>query len=331
MTAHLLAAASGSILTAERVAELRRSMIVDGGVNPAEIEQLFTILHEHGDNGPEEWPLLFVDALKIYLVDQVQPQGYVSTANSEWLLTRMRADRTIGRRTEFEALLAIMARARSVPDSMTAFAIGLLKDAIVEGDPRLADPSRSPGAGVSVADVDALRRILYAASGEGFGYVARREAEALFAIVEDTAARANHPSFADLFARAIGNHLLACGGPVAPEVDEALRRERWLDERQPLSGGIGRFFSRVLTCVISGDGFVDAGGGWLADSAAKAVLDAKAGPTGELIDAEEALWLKDKILGMDRTIPAVQALTTFIWSEAGCVPASLYPVLDAVA
>jgi hypothetical protein len=331
VTALFPAAASGSVLTAERISQLRNAIFVDGAVDPIEVEQLFTILQAYGDEGPADWPVLFVDAMKIYLVDQVQPEGYVSPANAEWLLTRINADRCIARRTEFEALLAIMTWARSVPDSLTEFALGLLKDAIVEGDPRLVDASRVPGAGVSATDVEALRRILYAASGEGFGHVTRREAEALFAIAEGTAARANHPSFADLFARAVGNHLLSCGGRVAPEAAEALRRERWLDERQPLSGGIARFFSRALTCVISGDGFVDASGGWLADSAAQAVLDAKAGPTGELIDAEEALWLKEKILGMDRTIPAVRALTTFIWAEAGPVPASLHPVLDAVA
>src|SRR4051794_33921202 len=70
VTALLPAAASGSALTAERITQLRRTIFVDGGVDAREIEQLFTILHAHGDEGPADWPVLFVDAVKIYLVEQ---------------------------------------------------------------------------------------------------------------------------------------------------------------------------------------------------------------------------------------------------------------------
>ena len=173
----------------------------------------------------------------------MQPEGYVSAANAEWLLQRIQADRRIGRRTEFEALLAIMAWARSVPDSLTAFALGLLKDAIVEGDPRLVDANRVPGSGFSAT---MSRRCAGSSrrSGEGFGHVTRREAESLFAIAEGSdplqppvfcgSFRSGHRQSSAVLRRARG-----------PEVDEALRRERWLDERQSLSVGIGLFLSHV--------------------------------------------------------------------------------------
>jgi hypothetical protein len=138
------------------------------------------------------------------------------------------------------------------------------------------------------------------------------------------------PGFAELFVLAVGNHVLSCAIHVASEVDEALRRERWLDGRLSAGLGIEGCFSQALTCVISGDGFIDARGGWLAKGAARAVLDAMTGQTGSLLDAGPVAWVKQRIGSADPANPATVALGRFLRSGERSV-ADLPPLLDAVA
>lgn len=298
--------------TPNRLADIRRSVFADGVASPIGIDLLFATLAAHGDDGPPGWSELFVEAITTYLVDQVDPAGYVSDANAEWLMARLSDDHRVFRKTEFAALVGVMARARSVPDRLAAFALRVLADSIVQGEGALVEPGRIAGR-VTDEDVAALRQVLYAASSEGFGFVTRAEAEQLFAIARAAGETPHAPAFDDLFARAIGNHLLSNRSHVVPAAAEALRRDRWLDERQSLSGGLGRLFSRILTCVISGDGFVNGSGGWLAQGAANTIL----GEPGEIITADEARWLAEQVAACAAGNPSVAALMAFIAEEPG--------------
>jgi hypothetical protein len=304
--------------TPERLAEVRRAVFADGIVSPIGIDLLFATLAVHGDNGPHGWSELVVDALATYVVDQVEPVGHVSEANANWLIGRLSEDHKVFRRTEFAALVAVMARARSVPDRLAAYTLRILSDSIIDGEGVLVGPGRKPGC-VTDADVVALRQVLYAAASEGFGFVTRGEAEQLFAIARAAGDTPHAPAFDDLFARAVGNHLLADRSHLVPSAAEALRRERWLDERQSLAGGLGRLFSRVLTCVISGDGFVNGAGGWLAQGAADTIL----GISGGVISPNEARWLESQIATCAPGNPSVAALMAFIAEEPGEVRAAL--------
>ncbi len=168
----------------------------------------------------------------------------------------------------------------------------------------------SGGVSMTREDLLELRRILCA----GHGPITRGEAEALMDLAEATAGQPVDAAYGELLARAVGNHLLGESCRAVPEVREALRRERWLDERVPLTGGVRRVFSRVLTCVISGDGFIDAGGGWLAQGAADAILDAVLG-SGDVIDSAEAAWLRERLARGATTNPALASLRFFLRGE----------------
>jgi hypothetical protein len=209
-------------------------------------------------------------------------------------------------------------------------AIRALADAFAGVAPAAPGLERAAAGGLTAADVEELRRALLAGSGEGSGPITRDEADALLALVDATAGRDNHPSFSDLFARALGNHLLALGEPVGPEVRESLRRDRWLDERHPITGGVRGFFARSLTCIISGDGFVNAAGSWLARGAADAVFEAKLGQAGQMIDRAEAAWLRRRLAGCESGASAVRALLDFVHDEAA-MPAMTETLLDKVA
>ena len=61
------------------------------------------------------------------------------------------------------------------------------------------------------------------------------EAEALFDIDAATAGAENHPSWRDLFVKAIANSVMAASGYATPPREEALSRDAWLDRRGDLS------------------------------------------------------------------------------------------------
>jgi hypothetical protein len=307
--------------TPERLAEIRQAVFADGVVSPLGIDLLFATVAAHGDAGPSGWPELFADAVATFVVDQSEPAGFVSDANVDWLIQRVASDHRVFCKTEFAALVEVLRRARSVPDRLVAFSLGLLRDAIVSAEGPLVEPGRRPGL-VTPADVEALRDVLYAAASEGFGHVTRAEADILFDIARAAGTADHDPGFDDLFARAIGNHLLANVSHHVPAMAEALRRERWLDERQSLTGGLGGLFSRVLTCVISGDGFVSAAGSWLARDAAQSVLASQ-----EVITRDEQAWLEAQLARCDPGSRSVRMLKSFLEREA---PASIR-ALDAVA
>ena len=96
-------------------------------------------------------------------------------------------------------------KARWVPQSLVRFALDQVKEAIIDGAGPLRVGKALGAASVSEADVDLLRRILYSFGGDGNIAVTQAEAEVLFDIDAATAEADNHPSWSDLFVKAIAN------------------------------------------------------------------------------------------------------------------------------
>ena len=78
-------------VTAEDVRSLRRAVYNDGVAEPGEVERLFAIDEGASDFDPS-WPVLFVEAVTDYLVGQVEPLGYISEENADWLIDRIASD-----------------------------------------------------------------------------------------------------------------------------------------------------------------------------------------------------------------------------------------------
>jgi hypothetical protein len=291
------------------VITLRRHYFADNAISLREGEELFTVAARVGDAGCREWYEFFSEAIGVLLIDQVQPHGYLSEENADWLIARIMQDDHVLLKSEFETLLKVMERAREVPDKLAAFALGLVKDIVISGDgTTITGEKHAPGV-VTAADVAALRRTLFVASSEGFGAVTRAEADVLFDIADATAGADNDPIFDDLFARAIGNHLLSGLGRRAPERKEALRREAWLDERRPLGSGI----AANLRGIVFG-------------KRQSAPAPAAPVPVTEVVTSEEAAWLKSRIRRDHRISSAERRLLAFLRDEA----AEMDPSLDAV-
>jgi hypothetical protein len=297
-------------ITADDVIALRRHYFADNSISLREGEELFALAERIGEADCREWHQFFSEAITVLLVDQIEPHGYLSDDNADWFIARIRADGHVLVKSEFETLLRVMERAREVPDRLATFALGLVKDIILNGDgTAITGEKHAPGV-VTNADVAALRRTLFVASSEGFGSVTRAEADVLFDIADATAAADNDPAFDDLFARAIGNHLLSGLGRRAPDRKEALRRQAWLDERRPLISGIAANFRGIV----------------FGKRQSPAPEAAPSSPATEIVTSEEAAWLKSRIRRDSNVSSAERALLTFLRNEA----AQLDPSLDAV-
>jgi len=307
---HLKHAAS---LGEAEVRSLRRLVYADDTISRAEATILLELEATLGPDAPKEWRQLLVEALSDHLVNQVRPAGYIADADAAWLIERLADASMLPGPGAFAMLLAVMERARSVPDRLAAFGLGVVAQVVLTGQGgNVTGECHAPGR-VTRADVEALRRVLYVASSEGFGQVTRAEAEVLFGIAEATIDAPNDPAFADLFARAVANHILSPGGRLPPAAAEVLRREAWLDESRPLHVGVGSFFRSAVASIVR------------REAAPAPGLEALA--TGTLspdrIDAAEAHWLAERIGRNARVSEAEHRLLAFLREETGALPAQL--------
>jgi hypothetical protein len=229
-------------VSAAAAADIRRKIYCRGApLTPADMELVFQTARQAGPAPSPEWIQLFSEAVSDYVVHQNDPPDEIPQAKSDWLAAMLKKGGGITTPSEFAMLIDVMNAARDVPPSLSAFALQEIASAVMSGrrDAFGGGDGRPAGA-VSRADVEALRSVLYAATAGSPSPITREEAEALFALAHATAGKASDPSFDDLFARAVGNYLMAAAlGPAAQK--DALQRELWLEDGEHLAG----FFSRL--------------------------------------------------------------------------------------
>lgn len=314
-------------ITAEDVLTLRRAIYNDGAAERGEVERLFALDEAAAEHDPS-WCELFTEAASDYLVNQVQPEGYISEENAEWLMARIARDGSVKTATELQLLVKILEQAKSSPERLSAFALLQVKKAVVDGEGPLSNGGALEPGRVNRAEVELMRRILYAFGGDGAVAVTRAEAEILFDINDATAQADNDPAWSDLFVKAIANFMMAASGYAVPKREEALRREAWLDAP---SGGVADVFSRMAAGGLRGflnayrqPGNEDA---W-ADRNARAEAGAA---EAEMVTAGEAEWLARRI-GRDGALHANEkALLRFIRDEAPSVHPSLQSLIAKAA
>lgn len=297
---------------AQDVLALRRNVFSDASVSRFECERLFD-LAQAGLPGDPEWPEFFIEAIADYIVEQVEPRGYLSEANADWLIGLIERDGRVWSETELELTIKIMEKAIHSPPRLVRFALDKMKDAVLRGEgPTRAGMELRPGC-VGAAEVDVMRRLLYAYGGSGQIGVSREEAEVLFEINDATLGAENDPSWNELFVKAIAHHVLAFSGVAPPPREEALRRERWLEDTDVSPLG---FFSRMLSSAPTRPD-----PGW-ADRVAF---------QPEAVSAPEALWLRERILRNGKIDPNQRALLDFIEAQADIVHPSLRDISDRAA
>jgi len=230
------------------VLAMRREVYPDGVIQPDEAERLFRLNDECPEQSPA-WTTFFVEAITDFLVNQVDPPGYVSEDNATWLINHISRKGLVSSSSEMELLVKVLEEATSAPERLERFALEQVKSAVLTGSGAARAGSELLPFRISAAEVDLLRRILYACGGDGGAAITRTEADLLFDINDAVGNADNHPSWSDLFVKAIANYLMAASDYKAPSRQEALKLEKWEDDDRVSTVD---FFSRALSGGLRG-------------------------------------------------------------------------------
>ena len=310
--------ARGNISEAD-VMKLRSATYADGKISAAEADALFA-LDGAGIAQVRAWSDFFVEAITDYLVNQAEPYGYVTAENARWLIDRVDTDGRVRSRTRLELVVHVVDRARWAPESLVRYALEQVRQAVLSGSGVLrVGTNLAPGM-IAEADIELLRRILYAFGGDGNVAITRAEAEVLFDINDAVSSGPANPQWTDLFVKAITSVMMASSSYAAPTREEALRREAWLDQHTDLTP-LG-----IVRGIISNGGLLT---GYRALTREEGALDRLERQRIEMIVNEEitegeANWLATRI-GRDGRLNANElALIAYLKKESP----KLHPSLD---
>lgn len=314
-------------LTSDDVLTMRGKFYKDGVVSADEAKNLF-FLNQKCVAKDTAWNDFFIEALTDYVVLQAEPEGYVTVENADWLIERISLDGRVETASELELLVNVLDMSRWSPVRLVAFALDQVKQAVIDGNGPVGNGQNLVAGTIGEAEVDLLRRILYAFGGDEAISISRDEAEILFDINDATKNAKNDPSWTDLFVKAIANHVLAGSGYQVPGRQEALRRGEWLDDRESVMDILGSMMSGGLRGVLDAYSKPDSEDAELL-RLEKQRLDIL---TGEKITAEEAMWLTDRI-GRDGADfdDNETALIKFLKDESPDIDPAFKTLMDKVA
>jgi hypothetical protein len=317
--------AAPPINVAAAAMELRRVIYSHDTLTRQDMDRVFDLLRKAGRNPAPECVSLFCEASADFVVHQNTPRDYIPQDKADWLVAKLSEGGGISSKAEFSMLIDVMTHALDVPESLSAFALREIKTAITNGRRDAYTVEDHPAGVVTAADVEALRAVLYAATTGTACHVTQQEAEVLFDIAHATARAQVDPAFNELFARAVGNYLMAINVHV-PSAAEALHREKWLDEEESMSG----FLSRILHSVPSAsfdvmkspeEAFED-------DIAERDGVDQVLGDESEKVTDIEADWVIAHLTREGELTTAEKRLLQFLGAEATAIPPALRSLVD---
>lgn len=303
------AAANGAI-DAEEILALRQAGWADGRIDPEEAESLFLANEQLRDPSPE-WCDLFVQALSQFVVNTVEPRGYVDQVMADELVSRIDRDGKVDSLAELELLVRVMEISTGTPPSLKAYALKQIEQAVLTGE----GPTRKGGLdpkGINAAECDLLRRTIFAAGGDRPAAVSQAEAEMLFRIKDATLYEVNAPEWRTLFVQGVANYLLGFGGHEPLSQERAAELDRFMRAE---GAGVGGFLARALTSKPDFGGF----GSLLGSSDEPAYLDSwdDAADSAAQFDAAEQTWLHDRLEADEELDEMEKALIAFIDAETG--------------
>lgn len=171
-------------ITANEISELRRLGWADGRMSPDEAESLF-VTNETLDQPGPEWCDFFVEALTSFMLDTVEPRGYIDAEMADELIARIDRDGRVGTMAELELLVRVIEVARSVPQTLRAYALRQIEEAVIMGDGPTRHGCLDP-CGINQTEVALLRRMIFGSGSEAPAGVSKAEAEMLFRIKDAT-------------------------------------------------------------------------------------------------------------------------------------------------
>ncbi len=303
----LRAAADGAI-GADEILALRRAGWADGQMTPEEAEALF-IANDQLDQPSREWCDFFVEALGEFIINTVEPRGYVDQAMADELIAQIDRDGRVGTLAELELLVRVLERATSVPAVLKVYALSQIEQAVLGGEGPTRHGELDP-AGITASECALLRRMIFAPASDAPAGVSQAEAEMLFRIKDATLYDANAPEWESLFVQGVASFLIGFAGTEPLPAQRAAELERFMASE---GAGIGNFLARMLGAEVENE-VAGAFGSLLDLGAAASEPDSDEAPA---LDAEEERWLVDHIEADEELDPLEKALLAFIAQETG--------------
>lgn len=303
-------AADGAI-TPDEILSLRRDGWGDGKIVPDEAEAIFAI-NDAIAAPSAEWSDFFVEALGEFIINAVEPKGYVSEAQADWLIGRIDHNGKLDSLTELELLVRLAERALSVPQSLRDYALAQIEQAVLTGE----GPTRRGGTlekgNVTKGEADLLRRLLFASGSDRPAGVSRAEAELLFRIKDATLGADNAPEWKRLFVQGVGNYLAGFTSYQPVSRERAAELESFMNDTRSSLGG----FARRLGKSFLRDDFFDVAADALGGQRSDPGLDERIG-SARKVDLTEQTWLEARIDGNGQVDEYDAALLEFLAEESG--------------
>lgn len=300
-------AAAEGVLDAAEILELHGEAWRDGRIDPEEAETLF-LANEQLANPDPEWTDFFVEALSHFIVNTVEPQGYVDQEMADELLARIDRDGRVDSIAELELVVRVLEKSTSTPPNLRAYVLNQLENAVVHGE----GPTRHGALalqGVNPIEASLLRRAIFAPGSERPAGVSKAEAEMLFRIKDAALHEPNSPEWQKLFVQGVANFLLGFSGDEPLSAERAAELEVFMNDQ---GAGIGGFLGRMLKADVE-EGFASLLGG---DDHPGTDWDEEVEAAAQLTP-DEADWLRDRLDADEDLDDYEKALIAFIDEETG--------------
>lgn len=299
------AAADGAI-SSEEILTLRRAGWGDGAISPEEAEAIFAV-NDQLEDPCVEWAEFFVEALGEFVVNGVDPKGYVSQSQADWLVSRVDHNGTLHSMTELELLVKVIEKATDVPQSLKDYVIAQVEQAVLTGEGPTRGGHLERG-NVNAVEAQILRRTVFAQAGDRPAAVSRSEAEMLFRLKDAALGAKNAPEWKQLFVQGVGSYLSGYTSYTPLEAPRAAELEQFMDSNTP---SLLRFAGRMAGADVEsgiGDTFRTLFGRKGLDKAPEVAAAAA-------VTTEENTWLQGQIDANDQIDEYDEALLAFLAEE----------------
>lgn len=305
-------AAADGVITADEILELRRAGWSDGLISPEEAESIFAANDQIAEP-TREWTDFFVEALGEFIVNTLEPRGYVTLEQADWLVARIDHDGKTESMTELELLVKLFEKAQDVPQSLRDYALGQIESWVLTDHSRTSHHTgHESAAGVSEPEARLLRRFIFASGSDRPAAVSRAEAEMLYRIKDAALDKVNAPEWKRLFVQGVGNYLMGFTSHTSVTRDRAAELDAFMNDRgSSLGGFLGRMAKSTFTTDFYGNLGEVFGGKDKGTSIDDRVADARN------VDVNEATWLEGELDGNGRIDEYDQALLAFLREESG--------------
>lgn len=309
--------ARGSIKDGD-VVRLRKAFSDDSRITLEDAQGLFALNDACPIQDPA-WPPCFVDLMTDFVVDQIEPFGYLNADKSRWLRERLAVAGKVEGKVKLDLLISAIARSRWLPQSAAVFALEQVRLAIADGTGPLRAGKPISRLAVGEDDVDVLRQMLVACGGEGHVAISRAEAEVILDIDRLTAQADNHPRWREFFVAVIGGCMISASGYALASRQELLAADAWSHSGADLDNVMSGMSAgeRSLVCAFRAM--------TREERAIDRLTQQKIGiVTREEIPAADAGWLADCLGQPGQQTPNVMAVLRLMKSE----PCALDPRLQ---